>query len=116
MIMALRSSLLPFGLPSWSASLLPHLPRSAVAAASPRRSPKLSQKLNYTSGLNSPEVFVLCAEQGRKSPSCPVSGLRIWQFDSADAVCLSRSRLPTSTLLVFLGCSTALRNPLNRPV
>jgi hypothetical protein len=30
--------------------------------------------------------------------------------------CPSRFRSPTLTLLVFLGCSTALRNPLNRPM
>ena len=30
--------------------------------------------------------------------------------------CPSRFRSPTSTLSVFLGCSMALRNPLNRPM
>jgi len=30
--------------------------------------------------------------------------------------CPSRFRSPTSTLLVFLGCSMALRDPLNRPM
>jgi hypothetical protein len=30
--------------------------------------------------------------------------------------CPSRFRFPTSTLLVFLGCSMTLRDPLNRPM